>query len=236
MTPAAPTHTAAFFDVDGTLCDTTIAHYFRYFMFRRLSPLVARLWYPWFLAKCCLYLLLDKFDRERLNVVFYRNYRGLPIAEITSQAADCFHDVIMPRIFPQGESCVAEHRNAGMRIVLVTGSLDFIVDPLRGRLGAHDLLAAGLSEAHGRFTGELIGPPIGGEEKARVMRVFAEKHGLDLAHSHAYGDSGADLPMLEAVGFPHVVNPDRRLSALATERGWPIHRWSVETQGADRGE
>ena len=80
------TREAAFFDVDGTLCDTTIVHYYRYFKLRRLSPLAGKLWYSTFLMKCVYYLLLDTFDRPRLHVVFYRNYAALPTAEIKAQA------------------------------------------------------------------------------------------------------------------------------------------------------
>lgn len=218
---------AAFFDVDGTLCDTTIAHYYRYFMFRRLSALAAKLWHSSFLMKCVYYLLLDKFDRRRLNVVFYRNYAGLPAAEIKAQAAGCYQHIFKPRCFDQALECIEEHRSIGRAIVLVTGSLDFIIEPLAAEIRADGVIAARLIEADGRFTGELDGPPIGAEEKARRMRDFAKEKGIDLSCSHAYGDSMADLPMLEAVGFPHAVNPDRGLRAMARRRGWPTHHWTV---------
>ncbi len=218
---------AAFFDVDGTLCDTTIAHYYRYFMLRRLPPLAGRLWYSTFLMKCLYYMLLDKVDRSRLNVVFYRNYAGLPTAEIKSQAADCHHAVVGPRRFCQAIPCIEEHRLAGRAIVLVTGSLDFIIEPLAAEVGADDVIAARLIESNGCFTGQLQGAPIGAEEKARLMRDLAGSRGIDLSRSHAYSDSMSDLPMLEAVGFPHAVNPDRSLATTAKRRGWPTLRWTV---------
>ncbi len=223
---------AAFFDVDGTLCDTTIAHYYRYFKFRRLSPLVGKLWYSSFLVKCLYYILLDKFDRQRLNVVFYRNYAGLPTAEIKAQAADCHQHVFKPRSFDQALTCIEEHRSVGRSIVLVTGSLDFIIDPLASEIRADAVIAARLVESNGCFTGELDGPPIGGMEKGRRMRMLAEERGIDLERSHAYGDSMADLPMLETVGFPHAVNPDRGLRKTAEQRGWPTHHWTVASSAA----
>ena len=221
------TREAAFFDVDGTLCDTTIAHYYRYFMLRRLSPLAGKLWYAAFLTRCVYYILLDKFDRSRLNVVFYRNYAGLPTAEIKAQADDCYKNIFKPRSFRQALDCIEEHRLAGCAIVLVTGSLDFIIEPLAAEVRADAVIAARLVESDGCFTGELEGPPIGGQEKARRMRDFATERGIDLSRSHAYGDSMADLPMLETVGFPQAVNPDRGLAAAARRRGWPTHHWTV---------
>jgi len=226
------TREAAFFDVDGTLCDTTIAHYYRYFMFRRLSPLVGKLWHSSFLVKCVYYLILDKFDRSRFNVVFYRNYAGLPTAEIKAQADDCYQNIFRPHCFSQALDCIEEHRRADRAVVLVTGSLDFIIEPLAVEFRADAVIAARLVESNGCFTGELDGPPIGGKEKARRMQEFAAERGIDLSQSRAYGDSMADLPMLEAVGFPHAVNPDRHLAATAKKRGWPTHHWTIAVSTA----
>ncbi len=229
---AKPIRAAVFFDVDGTLVDSTIAHYFRYFMFRRLRGMHAKLWYFGFLVRCGYYMVLDRVDRGRLNVVFYRNYRGLNATDVRSMADDCYHDEIVPRRFSESDACLEEHRRAGRAIVLVTGSIDFIMAPLAQDIGAAAVLAASLVERDGCFTGELTGPPVGYEEKAIRVRRYAENAGMDLHQSHAYGDSYADMPMLETVGFPHAVNPDRKLAALARQRGWPIHRWSVPSQGA----
>ena len=224
---AAPRREAAFFDVDGTLVQTTIVHYYMYFRRRGMSPLVGRLWHMAFLLKCGYYLVLDKISRSRLNIVFYRSYAGLPAEEIKSQVESCYREVIQPRCFEQAASCVRAHRQAGRNVVLVTGSIDFIIAPLAVKLGATAVLAPSLLEADGRFTGELDGPPIGDAEKARRIVQFAREQAIDLAQSHAYGDSIADLPMLEVVGFPHVVNPDRALAATAKSRGWPTHIWTV---------
>jgi HAD superfamily hydrolase (TIGR01490 family) len=234
--PAQADKTAAFFDVDGTLARTTIVHYYVYFRRRRMSPLSGRIWYALFLVKCLYYLLLDKIDRSRLNVVFYRSYAGLPAEPVKRLAAACYQDVLRPRQFDQAAACLAEHRAAGRSVVLVTGSLDFIIEPFAADLGVDAVVAPSLVESDGLFTGALNGPPIGNGEKARRIVQFAQEHGIDLARAHAYGDSIADLPMLECVGHAHVVNPDRRLAAVARRRGWRTHRWSIAgpSEGADR--
>jgi HAD superfamily hydrolase (TIGR01490 family) len=123
--------------------------------------------------------------------------------------------------------CIGAHRTAGRRTVLVTGSIDFIIAPLAESLGVDEVIAPGLLTENGRFTGALDGPPVGMEEKARRIAAFARAHDIDLAASFAYGDSKADLPMLEAVGHPQVVNPDKVLRMIAIHRGWPVHRWTL---------
>jgi HAD superfamily hydrolase (TIGR01490 family) len=224
---------AAFFDVDGTLVQTTIAHYYVYFRRRRMTPLLGKLWNAAFMVKCGYYVVLDKINRSRLNVVFYRSYAGLPASEIRGQAMDCYHDVMKPRRFEQAAECMATHRNAGHEIVLATGSIDFIIAPLAKDLGADSVISPTLAVSDGRFTGELDGLPISEEEKARRIEEFADARGIDLSQSHAYGDSIADLPMLEIVGHPHAVNPDKALAATARARGWPVHHWTVA--GSDKG-
>jgi fatty acyl-CoA reductase len=202
-----------------------------YFRRRRMSRIRGKCWQALFLLKCLGYLVLDQINRSRLNVVFYRSYAGLPAKEIKALVEDCHEQVIRPRRFAQASGCIEAHRRAGRRIVCITGSIDFLLAPLMRELAVDDLLAPALVESKGRFTGELDGPPVGDGEKARRIRRFAEAHDLDLSESYAYGDSIADLPMLETVGYPQVVNPDKRLSAVAKKRGWPVHHWSIATTG-----
>ena len=229
----ATSQSAAFFDVDGTLAKTTIVHYYIYFRRRRMSRAVGAIWLACYWLKCIYYLVLDKISRNRLNIVFYRSYRRLKAKDVHSMARDCHNEVIRPRFFPEGGRCVESHRRAGRHVVLVTGSVDFTIEPLAEELGVTGMLACSLVESDGVFTGELGGPPIGEEEKVRQVRRYAEENGIDLSQSYAYGDSIADLPMLEAVGMPHAVNPDRALKAVARARGWPMHEWTVDGSGED---
>ena len=104
---------AAFFDVDGTLVRATVVHYYVYFRSRLLTPFWRGPWYAAYLAKCAYYLLLDRIDRSRFNIVFYRGYAGLPTARIKELVSDCYRDVIHPRRFAEAADCVARHRQAG---------------------------------------------------------------------------------------------------------------------------
>lgn len=227
------TTAAAFFDVDGTLVDRHIVHHFLFIRRRMLPRAIRALWTGVFFVKAPYYLVLDKLSRTRLNEVFYRNYAGLRSDIVRGHVEDCFREVICPNLFEEAPGCVAEHRAAGRRIVLVTGSIDFIIAPLARFLGADDVIAPQLVEQAGRFTGELNGPAVGHLEKARRIEAYARGQTLDLSASFAYGDSIADLPMLQAVGHPHVVNPDKPLSLTARRRGWPILRWTPRHPDAD---
>ena len=117
-----------------------------------------------------------------------------------------------------------EHRAAGHRTVLVTGALDFVIEPLRPLFD--DVVCASLGEDGGRLTGELVQAPPTGEARALTLAAYAEAESIALEESVAYADSASDLPMLEAVGHPVAVNPEVKLATIARRRGWHVEHWS----------
>jgi phosphoserine phosphatase len=113
--------------------------------------------------------------------------------------------------------------------VILSGALDFVLEPLADL--ADDVLCASLKQEDGVYTGEISGPPVAGDARARMLATFARKQGIDLSKSYAYADSISDLPMLEAVGRPVAVNPDLRLAAAAKGKGWEVRRWGNGANG-----
>lgn len=217
---------AAFFDVDGTLAATNIV---RYYAHLRTHAMPAPLRLAWTLAYAVYairWLVLDLLDREEMNRVFYRGYRGMDATLAQHVARRDFDELLGNRVFPAARARVAEHQTNGDLVVLLTGSLDFLIRPLASGLGATDLIAVTMGEAGGRFTGELTSPPLGGERKAEAAREWAVAHGVDLASSWAYGDATSDLAILSMVGHGVAVNPGRRLAHEARRRGLTIERWS----------
>ena len=217
--------TVAFFDVDGTLLKSTIVHYYIWMRTTEIPRLLKLVWLVGFLPKVVYYLILDRISRTRFNAVFYRNYRGMDAAEVKALSVEMFETYLRPKIFSEAVSEIQEHKQQGMRVVLVTGSLDFIVQPIADYLGIDAVLAPQLREEGGQFTGELTTVPLIGERKAEVMQAFAKQHEISLKDSYAYGDSQSDLPMLKCVGNPVVVNPGKALRQKALDSGWELHEW-----------
>ena len=123
-----------------------------------------------------------------------------------------------------------EHRALGHRTVLITGALDFVVEPLRPLFD--DIVCATMSVEDGRYTGQMREVPPTGESRASALFDYADAEGIDLSEAVAYADSANDLPMLEVVGFPVAVNPETRLAAIARKRGWLVEEWEKATGGA----
>jgi len=216
---------AAFFDVDGTLLKSTIVHYYIWLRFALLPLLLKYFWLIGFLPKTVYYLILDSISRTRFNRAFYRNYRGMKVTEIKALSTEMFETSLRPKIFAEAVSQIQEHKEQGTTVVLITGSIDFIVQPIADYLGADAVLAPQLREENGRFTGELTTEPLIGEEKAKAVQRYASQYEISLEESYAYGDSQSDLPLLECVGNPVAVNPSKTLRQKALASGWEIHEW-----------
>ncbi|HYG76050.1 MAG TPA: HAD-IB family hydrolase [Planctomycetota bacterium] len=215
---------AAYCDVDGTLTATTIVTPLIWYKRRLLSPAAYKMWLASLLFRGPWWLLLDRVNRGASNRSIYQQYRGIRGADARMIREACLQQCIWPRLFPKASSFLADMRAQGIKIVFVTGGLDFIMQPLADRFEA-DCIAPKLIESGGVFTGELDRPPLAGSYKADALRAHAAEHGIDLSQSLALGDAYSDLQMLECVGQPVAVNPDARLKQAAAGRGWKCENW-----------
>jgi HAD superfamily hydrolase (TIGR01490 family) len=146
-------------------------------------------------------------------------------------SVEMLSEMILSKSFPAAIRRVREHKALGHRTVLITGALDFVVEPLAPLFD--DIVAASMSvDEQGRYTGQMIDVPPTGESRASILIDFAAANDIDLKESVAYADSSSDLPMLEVVGFPVAVNPETRLSAIARKRGWLVEHWDKASGGS----
>ena len=133
---------------------------------------------------------------------------------------------LLPRIYPEMLEEVYGHQDAGRPTFIVSAAGDELVQILARIL----YMDGGIGTAYevgedGLLTGRLGGAFMYGKGKVAAMRDFAAEHDIDLEASYAYSDSASDLPMLDAVGNPVVVNPDEPLAKIARERGWRVMRF-----------
>jgi len=160
--------------------------------------------------------------------------KGWDREQVASIVRETLIDTIEPLIYAEALEVMESHRQAGDRIYIVSAAPEEIVTPLAELLGVDGSLAsrANLDE-HNRYTGTMefycYGP-----NKAIAIKELAERTGIDLARSSAYSDSATDIPMLEIVGHPYAVNPDKQLALEAGERGWEILEFTKPVRLRDR--
>ncbi|HLN43433.1 MAG TPA: HAD-IB family hydrolase [Acidimicrobiales bacterium] len=227
----SPERHLAAFDLENTLVASNVVESYAWLASRHLPvgervKLTARI-----LREAPSLLALDRRDRGDFLRSFYRRYDGAPAHLLRHDAVEMFHDLLLAKSFPAGFARVRAHKALGHRTVLITGALDFVVEPLRPLFD--EVVCARLGQdAEGRFTGRLDQLPPTGEARALVLAEYAAAEGLDLGESVAYADSASDLPLLECVGFPVAVNPEARLAAIARRRGWHVEHWDKAGGGA----
>ena len=169
------------------------------------------------------YWTAERRDRGEFIRTFMRRYEGFKVSEIERQVRGSFGRAMMRRALPEALQRVAEHRAAGHRTILVTGTIDLMVKPFLPYFD--EVVAGSMHEVNGVLTGYLADPPLVDEARAAWLRNYAKTNGYDLSKSYGYGDSHADLVWLQLLGYPNAVNPDLQLYRHAQEKRWNVLDW-----------
>jgi HAD superfamily hydrolase (TIGR01490 family) len=216
---------AAFFDLDKTVIAKASMVAFGPPLYR--AGMISR----WLVARALWsQFVFQKLGADEERMVKFRQSalrvtRGWDQARISAIVRETLTEVIDPIVYDEALDLIREHQAAGRRVYLISASPEEIVAPLARYLGVDEAIASrAMLDAEGRYTGEVefysYGP-----FKAEAILDAAALHDIDLAESYAYSDSATDLPMLETVGHPVAVNPDRELARVARDRGWEVRQF-----------
>lgn len=216
---------AAFFDLDRTLMAGSSGMQFGRAVYR--SGMVSRRQLARWAVDHLRFRLRGSTDADTEELVRQVEdlLGGVPERRLRRMVPDLLAG-ILPRIYPQMIDEVRWHQDAGRPTFIVSAAGDGIVTLLAlvldmdGGIGTRYEI-----DAEGNYTGRLDGGLTYGPGKVPPMRRYAEQHGIVLEDSWAYSDSASDLPMLELVGNPVVVNPDQELARVAKDRGWRVMRF-----------
>ena len=213
---------AAFFDMDGTIVSTNLVHSFLFLAMNEPSIPGSVVKTLTGIAKIPAFAAVDRVSRTAFNEMLFSSLKGVYFDNLLELADEHFEKVLEPAIFPGARELVDSGKKRGLRQVIVSGSLDFLVAPLARHLGIEDAITNRLELDAGVATGRLRKPIVAAAAKARFIQEYARDHDLDLLESYAFSDSYSDYAMLAVVGRPAAVNPDRRLRRAAKEMRWPV--------------
>lgn len=228
---------AVYADIVGTLAAISSIGAMQWMMKRYLGTGLFLLWQLGLIVKAPYWFVLSCVNRKRLYASISYEFAGMDCDDAKELSEVFYRGYVKPRLFPDAMKTLRDLAAKGYRVVLVTSDIDFLMQPLARDLKA-DLIAPRLVEMNDEFTGALDGEALIDERKANAVRAHAEEHGIDLGASYAYGNDVNDLQMLECVGHPVAVNPDRRIAAVAGQKEWTIERWrgAVVKSRRPRGE
>jgi putative phosphoserine phosphatase/1-acylglycerol-3-phosphate O-acyltransferase len=217
----------AFFDLDGTII---ASHSVTDMFVERLKAGQVSLDEFRDLVTLSARYLLKTGDFEDGMAASVANLRGQPESDLVRLGQKVSRERLLGHVFPEIRALLRAHRDRGHTIAIVTSATRYQAQPLAEHLGIEHLLCTELGVTGGRFTGSIRGEPCYGPNKLTAVRAFARRKRITLRRSYFYSNGSEDLPLLEAVGHPVAVNPDRTLRRTAERSGWPVY--DFESRGA----
>ena len=214
---------AAFFDLDKTLLPGS-----------SLFPLAREMYRQrYFTLSDIARLTLDQLQfraigseaegpRDRARKASLEVIQGRRRDEVLAFGRSVAQKELVPRLYPQAVELMSRHKRAGRQVFIASSSPEDYLALLAEMLGIDGVIGTRAEVVDGRYTGELDGPMAHGPQKAARVAALSMERGIDLPRSYAYSDSVNDLPLLELVGNPVAMNPDRQLLHIARRRGWQI--------------
>lgn len=174
--------------------------------------------------------LMAAYSRGELAMEDYMAFTLEPMIGRTEEEVEHLvgpwvEDVIEPLIFSDATRCIARHRAAGDRLLVISASGVHLVKPIAERIGIAEVLAIELEFDHGAYSGRTQGTLTYREGKVTRLLEWLDAEGETLDGATFYSDSRNDLPLLERVSRPVAVNPDPVLRAHAEQAGWPVLAW-----------
>lgn len=222
LQPLVVSRRAALFDLDRTLLRVDSARL--YTKFRRdrgeaslMDALRVGLWATQY--------TLGVIDAPKVARKALEGFRGREESWLLQSCAEWFPKYVLPEVQQAGRKAVQQHREAGDFVAIVTGATRYVAEPVAAELGIEHVICSELEIEAGCFTGRVVEPLCYGTGKIERAGKIAERQGFRLEEASFYSDSITDLPLLEVVKTPIVINPDRRLRRVAERRGWPIETW-----------
>lgn len=216
---------AAFFDLDRTLLRRSsalaLAGSFRdRGLIGRGQLIKAALWQLLFVARGASAEAVRRAAEDGMMLL-----KGFSVEEMRALVGDAMEPVLRPLLYAEPLQLVQQHQGRDECVYIVSASLQEIVEHIADDLGFDGAIGSTCEIVDGRYTGRSL-RAAHAEGKAAAVRELARARGFDLGACTAYSDSHTDLPFLEVVGHPVVVNPDRSLRRIARERGWPTLEFS----------
>jgi HAD superfamily hydrolase (TIGR01490 family) len=149
--------------------------------------------------------------------------KGHKVIEIEKIGQEIYEEYVSPAIWQGTVEIAKEHLSKDEEVWLVTATPLDMANLMAKRLGFTGALGTKAEVENGVYTGKIIGNLLHGREKATAIRELAIERSVDLNNCYAYSDSHHDIPLLEAVGNPRVINPDALLKIRAYRDSWPIY-------------
>ncbi|MBT3422425.1 MAG: HAD-IB family hydrolase [Bacteroidetes bacterium] len=151
---------------------------------------------------------------------------GIAEKELQALADQVIKRYLINKIRPEIEDELKMHKERGAHIGILSAALAVICHPIASKFEMDEVICSDMEVIDGKYTGKVVGKLCFGEQKIISLKKFCQENDFKLDETYYYADSISDSPVLEAVGYPICVEPDRRLTAMAKKKGWTIADWA----------
>ncbi len=212
----------AFFDIDNTIISATSGRMMALHGYR------AGFLSNWNMVEGIVLSLLYRFKlmkSEHVIKLMAKWLKGISEREIIDFSAQLFDEYLKDTIREKARMEVDFHNAHGGFTVTLSATTRYLSELIKEYLGMGDIICSEMEVIDGRYSGFPLGNYCYGQEKLIQATDYCKKHGFDLTEAYYYGDSVSDIPLLEVVGHPMCVTPDKKLEKVAMAKGWTICRW-----------
>jgi putative phosphoserine phosphatase/1-acylglycerol-3-phosphate O-acyltransferase len=220
-------HIGAFFDLDRTLIKGFSAS--KFLKTRILSGKMKNREIVAQFGGALVYAVGDK-NFASLAAIGAKGVKGIKEDVFKQVGEEVYYKYLAKAIYPESRALVAAHLAKGHTVAIISAATPYQVTPVASDLGIEHVMCTKMEVVNGKFTGNIVEPACWGEGKAHASQVLSDTLNLDLSKSYFYTDSAEDMPLLDMVGNPVAINPDKELSAKAYVNDWPVYRFD----GVDR--
>jgi HAD superfamily hydrolase (TIGR01490 family) len=213
----------AFFDLDRTLAGSISGNVLVSLAWRKRHITIKKITYAFYL-----YLLYKLRLRDPLSTINEMTgwVKGKPVSWIEDLCSEACSEIIFPSIFSEAVTEIRFHKEKNGKVIILSSALHQICELVSEFLGMDGYICSSLEVKDGYLTGKPVGSLCFGEEKLIRLTEYCKKNTMNLSESWYYADSISDLPVLEIVGNPVCINPDRELKKEARKRGWKVQSWN----------
>ena len=214
-------NTAAFFDFDGTLYKGVIAFDFlSYCLLNGHLSLSECMNLPGFFY-CYLVDKMKISERYKINRKIYSKVKGWNAERLLKVSKEFAKKTVEKRLIPETLEALKKHKKEGHKVVIVTSALKEFILPVKKLLDIDEVFGTEVEIDNGKYNGNIISLPVS-ENRAKIVSDFCRSKNLDPDLCYAYSDHFSDISMLDFVGNPVAVYPDRKLRQYALKNEWKI--------------
>ena len=168
----------------------------------------------------------EYYHQGNMNIYDYVAFctalvQGLNIDTLRALRAEFFRARLLPMLRPKAAQCIQMHQQRGAKVILISATHSFIVEPLAQHLQV-ELIGTDVRLNGDHFSTEVDGTACFQAGKITKLQTWLDSNKrYKLAGAWFYSDSHNDLPLLHLVDNPVVVNPDPTLAQAAERHDWP---------------